>query len=111
MREMIAASPAMPPMSWRWAARGVGGITGRRQCGSGRGLAYDGTAPGGLLGAGFGRRRGLPVINIAGCPIHPGWFVDTLLQIAAGTLTPGDLMNGSGRWPILLAGPSWMRPQ
>jgi Ni,Fe-hydrogenase I small subunit len=33
----------------------------------------------------------LPVINIAGCPIHPGWFVDTLLQIAAGTLTPGDL--------------------
>jgi Ni,Fe-hydrogenase I small subunit len=27
---------------------------------------------------------GLPVINIAGCPIHPGWFVDVVLQLAAG---------------------------
>jgi Ni,Fe-hydrogenase I small subunit len=26
-----------------------------------------------------------------GCPIHPGWFVDTILQIAGGTMTPADL--------------------
>ncbi|MEE3624070.1 HupU protein [Nitrospirillum sp. BR 11752] len=55
------------------------------------GLAYDGTRAGGLLGADFRSARGLPVINIAGCPIHPGWFTDTLLQIGAGTLSAADL--------------------
>ncbi len=55
------------------------------------GLAYDGTTAGGLLGAGFIAQGGLPVINIAGCPIHPGWFVDTILQLAAGDLTRADL--------------------
>ena len=38
--------------------------------------------PGGLLGPGFVAAGGLPGINIAGCPIHPGWFVDTVLQLA-----------------------------
>ncbi|MFA6220145.1 MAG: HupU protein [Erythrobacter sp.] len=55
------------------------------------GLSYDGVHPGGLLGNDFRARSGLPVINIAGCPIHPGWFTDTLLQIAAGTLDKADL--------------------
>jgi uptake hydrogenase small subunit len=55
------------------------------------GLAYDGTRAGGLLGRDFRSRKGLPVINIAGCPIHPGWLTDTLLQIAAGTLDRTDL--------------------
>jgi len=55
------------------------------------GLSYDGTAPGGLLGPDFRGQGGLPVVNIAGCPIHPGWFTDTLLQYAAGALTREDL--------------------
>lgn len=55
------------------------------------GLAYDGPRPGGLLGPQFRARSGLPVVNVAGCPIHPGWFVDTILQLAAGTLGAADL--------------------
>ena len=55
------------------------------------GLAYNGRTSGGLLGPEFRGRGGLPVINIAGCPIHPGWFVDTILQLAGGTLNATDL--------------------
>jgi len=32
-----------------------------------------------------------PVINIAGCPTHPGWVLDTLMALAARALTPHDL--------------------
>ncbi|MCI4666405.1 MAG: HupU protein [Neomegalonema sp.] len=55
------------------------------------GLAYDGRDAGGLLGADFRAASGLPVINIAGCPIHPDWFTEALLQIAAGRLNRDDL--------------------
>ena len=55
------------------------------------GLQYDGDRPGGLLGAGFVARGGLPVINVAGCPTHPGWVVDTLMALAAGMLHAEDL--------------------
>lgn len=55
------------------------------------GLVYDGSEPGGLLGPTFRARSGRPVINISGCPIHPGWVVETLLQLAFGTLRQGDL--------------------
>ena len=55
------------------------------------GLQYDGAAPGGLLGAAFASRSGLPVINVAGCPAHEGWIIETLLQIAAGEFTRDDL--------------------
>ncbi len=41
------------------------------------GLQYDGDHPGGLLGADFRSGSGLPVINVAGCPTHPGWVLDT----------------------------------
>jgi uptake hydrogenase small subunit len=55
------------------------------------GLQYDDDHPGGLLGAGFRARGGLPVINIAGCPTHPGWVLDTFAALAAGRLGAGDL--------------------
>lgn len=55
------------------------------------GLQYDGDRPGGLLGAGFTARGGLPVINVAGCPTHPGWVVDTLMALAATLFTADDL--------------------
>lgn len=55
------------------------------------GLQYDGEQAGGLLGAGWRTPGGLPVINVAGCPTHPGWVVETLLGLAAGAFTAGEL--------------------
>jgi Ni,Fe-hydrogenase I small subunit len=55
------------------------------------GLQYDGERPGGLLGAGFRGREGLPVINVAGCPTHPNWVLETLYQVARGELMAREL--------------------
>ena len=55
------------------------------------GLQYDGASPGGLLGAAYRSASGLPVINVAGCPTHPGWVVDTLLALALGEFGATDL--------------------
>lgn len=63
------------------------------------GLQYDTDTPGGLLGKGFVAGSGLPVINLAGCPTHPGWVVDTLEKLALDGLTASDL-DALGR-PLL----------
>ena len=55
------------------------------------GLQYDDDRAGGLLGAGFRAAGGLPVINIAGCPTHPGWVTDSLMALAAGQFSEADL--------------------
>ena len=55
------------------------------------GLQYDGAAAGGLLGAQFRARGGLPVINIAGCPTHPDWVTETLIGLARGELGEREL--------------------
>jgi ferredoxin hydrogenase small subunit len=55
------------------------------------GLQYDGTTPGGLLGAGFNDPCGLPVINIAGCPAHPDWVTESLIALAREEWTLADL--------------------
>jgi len=55
------------------------------------GLQFEDDRPGGLLGAAFRARGGLPVINVAGCPTHPGWVTDSLSALAAGLLGPEDL--------------------
>ncbi len=55
------------------------------------GLVYSGREAGGLLGADFRSRSGLPVINVAGCPIHPAWLTEALHQIAAGRFGVADL--------------------
>jgi ferredoxin hydrogenase small subunit len=55
------------------------------------GLQYEDDQPGGLLGADFRASGGLPVINIAGCPTHPNWVIDTLTALAAGLFTAADL--------------------
>ena len=69
-----------------------GGITaaGGNEVGA-VGLAYDGRQAGGLLGPEFRSGKGLPVINIAGCPIHPDWFTQTVQQIAAGVFDERDI--------------------
>jgi len=55
------------------------------------GLQYEGNKIGGLLAEDFRGQGGLPVINIAGCPVHPNWVVETLLQIAEEDLTANEL--------------------
>ncbi len=55
------------------------------------GLQYDGDRPGGLLGSDYRSRKGLPAINVAGCPTHPGWVTDTLMALAAGLFGADDL--------------------
>jgi len=57
------------------------------------GLQYENETPGGLLGEGYRSRAGWPVINIAGCPIHPDWVRETLLGLSLGQLVPADLDN------------------
>jgi ferredoxin hydrogenase small subunit len=55
------------------------------------GLQFDADHPGGLLGADWHACGGLPVINVAGCPTHPGWVVDTLISLAQDRLQVDDL--------------------
>ncbi|MDD5028197.1 MAG: HupU protein [Rhodoferax sp.] len=55
------------------------------------GLQYEDDQPGGLLGTSFRSGSALPVINVAGCPTHPGWVIDTLMLLAADALGAGDL--------------------
>lgn len=55
------------------------------------GLQFDGDTPGGLLGEAFRSAAGLPVINIAGCPTHPGWVVDSLEKLALEGFQPQEL--------------------
>lgn len=55
------------------------------------GLQYEGDVAGGLLGRGYRSGRGLPVINVAGCPTHPGWVLETLLALALGDLAASGL--------------------
>ncbi|MBL6933579.1 MAG: HupU protein [Rhodospirillales bacterium] len=69
-----------------------GGVTaGGLNVTEAQGLAFDADMPGGLLGADFTSKNGLPVINISGCPIHPDWVLETLYQIAADEMTTDDL--------------------
>ncbi len=55
------------------------------------GLQYAGDKPGGLLGVDFLSRSGRAVINIAGCPTHPNWVLETLSQLAQGELGEHEL--------------------
>lgn len=55
------------------------------------GLQYEGAEAGGLLGADWRSAAGLPVINIAGCPTHDAWVIETLMLIADGSLGADQL--------------------
>lgn len=55
------------------------------------GLQYEGSHRGGALEADFIARGGLPVVNVAGCPTHPGWVLETLLLLASGRMGARDL--------------------
>lgn len=70
-----------------WGGITAGGSNPTDACG----LQYEDDRPGGLLGAEFRAAGGLPVVNIAGCPTHPGWVIGTLMALAAGQLGVDDL--------------------
>ena len=70
-----------------WGGISAGGANLTEACG----LQFEDERAGGLLGADFRGRGALPVINIAGCPTHPGWVLDTLSALAAGLLHENDL--------------------
>ncbi|MHB1530926.1 NADH-quinone oxidoreductase subunit B family protein [Acidithiobacillus sp.] len=55
------------------------------------GLQYDGSQRAGALGAGYRSLEDLPVINIAGCPVHPNWVIDTFMLLAAGEMDASAL--------------------
>jgi ferredoxin hydrogenase small subunit len=62
-----------------------GGVTaGGRNPTDACGLQYDDDTQGGLLGAEYRASGGLPVVNIAGCPTHPNWVIETLSALASG---------------------------
>ena len=65
------------------------------------GLQFEDDEPGGLLGADYRSASGLAVINVAGCPPHPNWMLDTLLAL---TVDPAaeSAFDGYGR-PLLFA--------
>ncbi|HID93348.1 MAG TPA: HupU protein [bacterium (Candidatus Stahlbacteria)] len=73
-------------------------------CASFGGIAASGTNPmdatglqfmreekGGLLGADYTSQASFPVINIAGCPAHPDWIVESLTSIVLGKLDITEL--------------------
>lgn len=70
-----------------WGGITAGGANPTDACG----LQYEDDRHGGLLGPGFRSKQGLPVVNVAGCPTHPGWVMDTLMALAAGELQAESL--------------------
>jgi len=69
-----------------------GGIMacGRNPMGA-TGLQYHRNVSGGLLGADYRGRAGLPVVNVPGCPAHPDWIIGTLWALRAGQLAEVNL--------------------
>jgi len=55
------------------------------------GLQFFRETKGGLLGKNYTSRKKFPVINIAGCPAHPDWIVETLLNLSESKLQLADL--------------------
>lgn len=50
------------------------------------GLQFLQETKGGLLGKDFVSNSGLPVVNIAGCPAHPDWILESLMFITSKRL-------------------------
>ena len=69
-----------------------GGITmGGSNPGEATGLQYEGKHGGGLLGENWSSPGNLPVINISGCPTHPNWVIETIIQLAMDELSLENL--------------------
>jgi NiFe hydrogenase small subunit HydA len=55
------------------------------------GLQFVRDQTGGLLGADYRSRSGLPVVNVPGCPAHADWIVGTLWALHSGRVRVEDL--------------------
>jgi NiFe hydrogenase small subunit HydA len=55
------------------------------------GLQFHRDQKGGLLGADYRSRAGLPVVNVPGCPAHPDWIIGTLWALRANRLGEAEL--------------------
>ena len=55
------------------------------------GLQYSRARKGGLLGADYISRAGLPVVNVPGCPAHPDWIIGALWALRAHRLSADQL--------------------
>lgn len=55
------------------------------------GLQFHRDQHGGLLGADYRSRAGLPVVNVPGCPAHPDWIIGTLWALRAHRLRETEL--------------------
>ena len=62
------------------------------------GLQFTKSQKGGLLGADFVSRAGLPVLNLAGCPCHHDVLGGVLLALAAGVKLELDEFNRPIDW-------------
>ena len=49
-----------------------------------------------LLPVDFTSQKGLPVVNISGCPVHPGWVAETVAMITLNQFTKNS-MDSLGR--------------
>src|SRR6185295_4342954 len=55
------------------------------------GLQFLKRSKGGALGSAFLGKKGLPVVNIPGCPAHPDWITQILVALATGRIEDLDL--------------------
>lgn len=57
------------------------------------GLQFEGAIPGGLFAQEWRSQRGLPVINLAGCPCHPETITQVIAMLAADLPFELDHLN------------------
>ncbi|WP_104003111.1 NADH-quinone oxidoreductase subunit B family protein [Marinobacterium lutimaris] len=55
------------------------------------GLQFEGELRGGLLGSDYRSGGDLPVVNVSGCPVHPNWVTESLIELALGEGDPERL--------------------
>lgn len=95
-RSMLDWCRALAPRARHVVAVGTcaafGGITAAGGNPAGAvGLQFDGSQAGGALPDDFRSGSGLPVVNVAGCPTHPGWVTETLMLLAADAIDAAAL--------------------
>jgi ferredoxin hydrogenase small subunit len=91
----IMAGTGLPMIEWvRKLAAKARHVIAIGSCAAWGGVTAGGDNPTDACGLQYGDFRaagGLPVINIAGCPTHPSWVLDTLMALAADGFTDADL--------------------
>jgi Ni,Fe-hydrogenase I small subunit len=60
------------------------------------GLQFSNSQPGGLLSQEWRSRAGLPVLNLAGCPVDAATMIDTMVRIITGVPLELDRYNRPG---------------